>query len=105
MQVKESEKWKIRESLCSHPGTDVTGMFARVEKVAGSCDKVVSLVTSGPSCFKINDVVSNLLKFQTLMMNITNTLLFLLIKCENPLRRIYLNELRSKRWNVKQTKF
>ena len=40
-QVNESEKWKIRESLCSHPGDDVTGMFARVEKVAGSCDKVV----------------------------------------------------------------
>lgn len=39
--VNESEKWKIRESLCSHPGSDVTGMFARVEKVAGSCDKLM----------------------------------------------------------------
>ena len=43
LQTKESDKWKIRESLCSHPGTDVTGMFARVDKVAGSCEKVLFL--------------------------------------------------------------
>lgn len=39
--VLEADGRKIRETLCSHPGDDVTGMFARVEKTANSCEKLL----------------------------------------------------------------
>ena len=40
LQTVEPDGRKINHTLCSHPGNDVSGMFARVEKIAGSCEKV-----------------------------------------------------------------
>lgn len=42
LQFEEVNKdKKTQRIIWSHPGTDVTGMVARSEKVAGTCEKVL----------------------------------------------------------------
>lgn len=37
----ETDGRQIQRTLCSYPGNDVTGMIARSEKVAGSCEQLL----------------------------------------------------------------
>ena len=41
LQTTEPDGKKIRRVIYQHPGSDVTGMLARSEKVAGACEQVI----------------------------------------------------------------